>query len=132
MLEQIFADIRFLPHRGTKPSTPRKTSFLGVGGAPSSEHVLSKVRKQWRECRMMSRINTSVRAEKQISDRNGNTSKQTKKSGAGFAKQHSACQTASVRSAKSAPENNHKEVFRQRRNILRIPFKVCACPQAPA
>ncbi len=28
---------------------------------------------------MMSRINTSVRAEKQISDRNGNTSKQTKK-----------------------------------------------------
>ncbi len=29
MLEQIFADIRFLPHRGTMPSTPRKTSFLG-------------------------------------------------------------------------------------------------------
>lgn len=33
---------------------------------------------------MMSRINTSVRAEKQISDRNGNTSKQTKKNRRGL------------------------------------------------
>ena len=50
MFEQIFADIRFLPHRGTMPSTPRKTSFLGeepsylgVGHCPLLWHVLNGV-----------------------------------------------------------------------------------------